>query len=634
MTDAPWLDNLWSYSLQVLAVVFVGTALPWLLRLRVPRFRLANWQALLVLCLLLPVLQPWRSVPAAASVDSAIPVAVVSDHAVTTEGAVSAWSVADWVLVVLACGSAARLLWLALGLVRLRRYRLRSLPLDPLPAAIKEMRESVGVRADVRVSSQVKGPVTFGLLRPVVLFPVRLLELSSEVQRGIACHELLHVRRRDWAFTVAEELIRALLWFHPAIWWLISRIQLTREQVVDREVLARTESREPYMEALLTMSGGGAQLDLAPAPLFLRKRHLNLRVASLLEEITMSNRKLVSCLALTVMALALTTWLSVGQFPLHAEPQQPAGGGAAGAPPRVIDITDGGGSPIAIEQGGDHLLHRPAIRYPRAAREKEIEGQVSLQVSVDENGNVYDAHVISGPDELRAEALRSVLQWHYSEQAQRSSKSIVTFRFELPEEGDERSKALRDAEQRSDKTWTLERIDVAGVSDVRRVELIVVLPIQVGDAISPYRVAEIRQAVQSVDEHLRLIIRFPRADAEGEAGARIRIFLPPDQISPGATPTAKRIRVGRAVQTARLSDKVAPVYPPLARQSGTEGTVNLHAVIAIDGSVQSLDVIGGPALLVPAAVDAVKQWRYNPTLLNGEPVEVATEVEVYFKLTF
>ena len=81
-------------------------------------------------------------------------------------------------------------------------------------------------------------------------------------------------------FTVAEEVVRAVLWFHPAIWWLISQVQLTREQVVDREVLDWTGSREPYMEGLLAISGAGAQLDLAPASLFLKKRHLNQRVRS------------------------------------------------------------------------------------------------------------------------------------------------------------------------------------------------------------------------------------------------------------------------------------------------------------------------------------------------------------------
>ena len=84
--------------------------------------------------------------------------------------------------------------------------------------------------------------------------------------------------RRDWLFTVAEELVRAVFWFHPAIWWLLGEIQLAREQAVDRRVIEITQSRDPYMDALLAMAGARPQLDLAPAPLFLRKRHLKQRV--------------------------------------------------------------------------------------------------------------------------------------------------------------------------------------------------------------------------------------------------------------------------------------------------------------------------------------------------------------------
>jgi len=93
-----------------------------------------------------------------------------------------------------------------------------------------------------------------------------------------------------------------------------------------------------------------------------------------------------------------------------------------------------------------------------------------------------------------------------------------------------------------------------------------------------------------------------------------------------------RTRVGGAVQAAKLVNRVQPVYPPLARQTRISGTVKLHAIIGKDGSVQQLQVVSGHPLLVQAALDAVKQWRYQPTLLNGEPVEVDTEIDVIFSL--
>jgi|SRR5579863_226627 len=99
---------------------------------------------------------------------------------------------------------------------------------------------------------------------------------------------------------------------------------------------------------------------------------------------------------------------------------------------------------------------------------------------------------------------------------------------------------------------------------------------------------------------------------------------------PKATPS--RIRQGGAVTQASLINRVQPNYPPLARQTRISGTVRLHAIISKDGTVQQLEVLSGHPLLVQAALDAVRQWRYRPTTLNGEPVEVDTTIDVIFSL--
>jgi protein TonB len=92
------------------------------------------------------------------------------------------------------------------------------------------------------------------------------------------------------------------------------------------------------------------------------------------------------------------------------------------------------------------------------------------------------------------------------------------------------------------------------------------------------------------------------------------------------------LRVGGNVQAARIVNRVQPIYPPLARQTRISGTVRLHAIISKDGTIQQLEVITGHPLLQQAALDAVRQWRYQPTLLNGEPVEVDTTIDVIFSL--
>jgi protein TonB len=92
------------------------------------------------------------------------------------------------------------------------------------------------------------------------------------------------------------------------------------------------------------------------------------------------------------------------------------------------------------------------------------------------------------------------------------------------------------------------------------------------------------------------------------------------------------LRVGGNVQAARIVNRVQPVYPPLARQTRISGTVRLHAIIGKDGAITSLEVMSGHPLLQQAALDAVRQWRYQPTLLNGEPVDVDTTIDVIFSL--
>jgi periplasmic protein TonB len=98
-------------------------------------------------------------------------------------------------------------------------------------------------------------------------------------------------------------------------------------------------------------------------------------------------------------------------------------------------------------------------------------------------------------------------------------------------------------------------------------------------------------------------------------------------------PKVTRIRVGGNVQQAMLVKQPRPVYPPLAKQARIQGVVRLNAIIGKDGTIQNLTVATGHPLLVPAALEAVKQWVYKPTLLNGEPVEVVTQIDVNFTLS-
>jgi len=627
-----------AYSLQIGLLVAVAAVIPNLLRLRQPGVKLAYWQVLLAICLLLP-LQPWKQAAATGTVQ----ITTVTAIARPVRHASSTFTMprGEMVLLILLAGMAVRFGWLGVGVWKLRRYRRHSRPLDPAPAW--------SVEAALMVSDEIASPVTFGWRKPVVLLPARFAELDARVQDAILCHEIMHVRRGDWLFTVAEELVRAIFWFHPAIWWLLGEIGLAREQEVDRLAIEITQEREHYMDALLAIAGARAQLDLAPAPLFLRKRHLRQRVILILQEARMSKTRLISTLTTGLVALVLACWLATGVFPLTAQPQT---------------VNDAAG--VTVNLNGSQVLHRAAVHYPVTALQRGVQGTVSVEVKLDATGNVSDAHVLSGPDELRSAVLQSVLEWHFTRDAANSTREVQvafelpTVAFELPTKGVDggvpggvvggivggvpggvsggvRSgplAAYRDGGTLSSQPLT--RIVVMGLSDQSRDGLLATLPVHEGDTLTLESLTKAENALKAFDEHLTV------QTVLGVNGAPMLLISapgvppppPPPPPLPGGIPAIRpdRIKVGGNVQSLMIVSKVPPVYPELAKSARVSGVVHLAAVIAKDGTIQELHSLGGPALLIQSAMDAVRQWVYKTTLLNGEPVAVETTIDVNFTL--
>jgi TonB family protein len=423
MTPALWLSNIGAFALQLAAIIGAGLVLSQAVQVGRPRAALAYWRLVLLACLLLPLAQPWTAAAPRPGPATAVSTPTARDGTPSAgqdgiETAHTRWNATGLVLVALGTGVAARGLWLVIGAVSLVRLRRAATPLEPVPPAFADAQARLGVRATIAVADRVSGPITFGLVRPIVIVPPSVLELGADVQEAIACHELLHVRRRDWVDEIAEEVIRTVFWFHPAVWWLVDRIQLSREQVVDQEAIALTASRERYVQALVSVALARRSIALVPAPLFLRRSHLKQRITRILQETTMTTRRMIASLTLSSAAIGLSAVLAVRAFPLQAEAQPLSG--------------SSNGDPVSIVKGGDHLLHAALPEYPRRALEQKVEGDVVLEATLDERGEVADARVLSGPDELRKASLESVLNWHYAPAALRSISTEVTLRFHLP----------------------------------------------------------------------------------------------------------------------------------------------------------------------------------------------------------
>jgi hypothetical protein len=201
-------------------------------RITAPGVRYVLLRGLLAVCLVLPLIQPKLALTAFDDADwldaSRAGVSLPWPNRITTPGdrsdsnadaarlrRVTAW--ARWLLLVLVAGAALRVAWIGAGLVRLRRLRSAGEEAPVIPE-YDELQVRIGTRAQVRFVPQLEQPVTFGVRRPVVLLPDRLRQLPTGIQRAVLAHELWHVRHYDWIWVLFEELVRAALWFQPAVW--------------------------------------------------------------------------------------------------------------------------------------------------------------------------------------------------------------------------------------------------------------------------------------------------------------------------------------------------------------------------------------------------------------------------------
>lgn len=385
--------NLLAWVAQTTVIICVAALLGCVVRLGAPAWRLTFLQVVFAICALLPVIQPWQQ-PTPRKAWTPEGTANGSPVSTSAEGA-------DWIVALpylLAAGFGARAIWLCLGMYRLRRLRTNARPLDDLPSSITDAIDLTGASASFLQSDEVASPVTFGFVSPVVLVTPAFLRLPRGQQIAIACHELTHVRRKDWLVSVAEEALAAVLWFHPGVWWLIRQIRLTREQAVDRAVIAATRSRRDYIDALLTMAETRCRLDLSPAPLFLRRRHLIDRIQHLLKEATMTRRSIFTSYLASISVLAAAAWFVGIGIPLTAAPQFEPG------PKRIR---------VDAAKMREKVIHKQRPEYPALAKVSGTQGKVVLAVLVGSDGHVKDLYTMSGPDLLREAAEAAVRNWVY-----------------------------------------------------------------------------------------------------------------------------------------------------------------------------------------------------------------------------
>jgi TonB family protein len=602
MIPLPSLANAAAWFAQVAVVTAAAALLPWIFRLHAPGVRYCFWRATLALCLALPWIQGRVATPAAQTASAAKPGAVA--HAANA-GAPHAAAAAliDWVSVLLAlaaAGAIVRLAWMAVGIARLRRLRNAGEPASDC-LELDELSDVIGTRADVRFVAGIQHPVTFGALRPVVLLPDSLRTRSADIRRAVLAHELLHVGRRDWAWHLAEELLRAVFWFHPAFWWLVNRVQLSREEVVDELAVIVTGRRRAYVEALLAFAD---RVPLA-ASAFARQRHLFRRMVLISREGAMSSTRIAaSSIAMALLVISGSLY-ATSAFPLQTTAPQPRS--AAGP-------LEQRANPVTPENPVPRRIGYVEAEMPAPAEAAGARGTISLYVTLDDSGRVAEARPIGmsmSMDNPHFNASFSGTTWGA---AQGFTDRAAGGRAREPIE------AMMQAAIAAVRQWQYDPPFKAPIS------FTVVVRFGPPPPLPPPPPPPV-----------------PASSARGGRGARMPPPPPPPPRPSGAfevTPEPRvdsdmyegAVRIGGDIRPPTKIRDVRPYYPPVAQQARVQGVVIVEARIERDGTVSHARVLRSIPLLDQAAIDAVMQWEFTPTLLNGVPTPVIMTVTVNFSL--
>jgi len=384
----------------------------------------------------------------------------------------------------------------------------------------------------LQCSSPLAMPLTWGILRPVIVLPSSARLWTEDRYRMVLSHELAHIARHDWFLQICAEVARCFYWFHPLVWLAAARLRQESERASDDAVLRSGIAPSHYASQLLDLartlenSGRAWSTTLAIA----RPSNLERRFAAMLNP-SINRRTLSARTKFLVPFLALTLLLPLAALRLTA---QNLSGKVSGS------IHDPSGTGVA---------NATIIMSNHAGDTIDM---ITMTTS-DRDGNFSFKALPAGEYELKV-----------------MKRGFDPFR--LPQ-------------------VTLE----SG-----------------------------RDFSQSITLQIGAIVEEIEVVPNGTA----------KPLPSGATGKPSRIRVGGDIEAPHLITKVQPVYPESARSASVSGTVILHAIISQDGKPLSLRVMNSQVDpdLARSAVEAVSQWRYTPTLLNGEPIEVDTTIMVNFSL--
>jgi TonB family protein len=468
------------------------------------------------------------------------------------------------------------------------------------------------------ISARVSEPGVWGVSKPVVVLPQGVADhLCDEELETLMLHELVHVDRRDNLTSTLQMALCSLLWFYPLVWFIDRKLLVERERACDEEVLRLTKKSKSYAASLLKVLRFCLSWKLAGVS-SVTSSNLKRRVEYIMSDNT--PRKLTPWHRLSMAMLAATLIISsvvAGLFRHESILAKSSEKRASTASRGSVEVQE---SLEAFPAG-----NAASTGFNGGSGSKANTGKAVTEPKIGSVKGKFLAAIIS-PSELR-------------EGANQTEPAPVP-----PQKGvGKLSGAVHDASG-ARVPDAMVTVSVFGGHSKE-----IVYTNNAGE----YEFWSLPAGTYEVEvskDGFRLfqrkdIVVHPNAQAQldvslevGEVFQTVEVTAKPPQAAKatfmGVGPP-RRIRVGGNVQQANLIAQTKPIYPEQAQQAGIEGTVLLEAIIGKDGSVINYRVVNTLAhpFLVKAAVEAVKQWLYKPTLLNGEPVEVVTTIAVSFRLS-
>jgi len=473
--------------------------------------------------------------------------------------------------------------------------------------------------------------VTWGLFQPRVLLPIGADEWPDHRVRAVLGHELAHIRRHDWIIQVFAEFTRALYWFNPLVWFACKTLRLECERACDDAAIGLGLDSADYAEEVLALAKTfkTSRWAWVPSLAMARPSTLERRFAAMLNPLTDRRSLKPASTFLTIAASVLLILpLAAMQTPIQRETGRlfgrvydPSGRPIKNATITAIDSARKTVDMTTTNAAG--LFEFPTMAVGEYEVQTSATGYENFQiraVTVEANQDVnLNILTVALPASVVApasgEAAKSgpVKMPGYVQQGKLVRRINPVY---PPSAKADRIQGVVALEANIGKDGIPTSLRVVGNTttnaDLAKAAV---------DAVKQWQYSPTLINGEPVEVVTTVSINFALPQGGGD------ITPPPP---PPPPPPPDRIRQGGNVQQAMLISKVQPVYPTEAKEARIQGVVILETLIGKDGRVMSVRVVSGHPLLQQSAVDAVSQWLYKPTLLNGQPVEVITTTTVNF----